>query len=770
MSDHAQTLDLQVFRSILDQSMLGIGLFESVDDRRDLRVVYSNAAFEALKPFRPMAGRCYSEIWPELADFAIPRFLDVLKTGEPWIERDAALRVEVRPGVIETRYYTYEITRIELNGSRFLLDSATETTAEVEAKKRVQQAHTRFELAASLPLVTLAETDTDLRYTWIHQPHPDFDPAAVIGKRDDELDRSDDARNLVRIKAEALASDSLVNVEWSIGRSDGRHYYDLFMQAVHDDAGRKVGLATAALNTTKRRRAQEAAKRELETTKLLLEAARTLSSTLDLTEALKRLGELALSFTGIDRAFVNLIDADKRVLTPVVATGGLAAPSGSTISFDQLSATSLEAIHDKKTALLDYELPTTPARDRQIAESNHAKLVLFVPLLERGEVIGHISLDEPGQRHQFSEREIELVEGIATQAALVIRNAELFAERGRQAEFAEALNRINQAVHSTLNFDEIMRRSVLEATQAAGLDASAIHLQEDGNWRFAYSYGLTSEMSELRLAPGEAPLSEMVMDLGTPVLIEDARADERANRQLMNHFNIGALLALPLVVHSETIGVLFTGCFGNHRRLDDHQVDFMRKVASTLSLALENARLYDNEHRIADRLQQALLTLPAQVSGIEFAHAYESATEAERVGGDFYDVFELAHDHVGIVVGDVAGKGLDAAMLTSLAKNTIRAHAFEQGKAPGRILELTNDVVFGATESEAFVTTFFGILDSRNGRLVYSNAGHTTPALVGPSGGTLQMVRYSEHLVASSSANRRSSSTIGTSSSSTQMD
>ena len=104
----------------------------------------------------------------------------------------------------------------------------------------------------------------------------------------------------------------------------------------------------------------------------------------------------------------------------------------------------------------------------------------------------------------------------------------------------------------------------------------------------------------------------------------------------------------------------------------------------------------------------------------------------------------------------MAGKGIDAAVLTSMVKNTIRAHANEKGKTPKRILELTNDVVYKSTPTEAFVTVFFGILDCRDGRLVYGNAGHTTTAVVradgtlgslavtGPLLGAFEDVEYDE--------------------------
>jgi serine phosphatase RsbU (regulator of sigma subunit) len=151
-------------------------------------------------------------------------------------------------------------------------------------------------------------------------------------------------------------------------------------------------------------------------------------------------------------------------------------------------------------------------------------------------------------------------------------------------------------------------------------------------------------------------------------------------------------------------------------------------------MALRNAQLYESERNIADRLQEALLSVPESIGGIEFGHAYHSATEAARVGGDFFDIFDLDSNHVGITIGDVAGKGLDAAVLTSLVKNAIRAHAAEAGKTPRQILGLTNDLVYRSTPTEAFVTVFLAILDCRDGRLTYSNAGHTTAVVLRRSG------------------------------------
>ena len=131
--------------------------------------------------------------------------------------------------------------------------------------------------------------------------------------------------------------------------------------------------------------------------------------------------------------------------------------------------------------------------------------------------------------------------------------------------------------------------------------------------------------------------------------------------------------------------------------------------------------------------------LPESLRGVEFAPSYRAATQSTLVGGDFYDLFELDDDRIGITIGDISGKGLGAAVLTSLVKDTIRAHANERTKTPAQILSLTNDLVFRSTPTEVFATVFFGILDRRDGRLLFANAGHTTAAIMRCDGVTSEL-------------------------------
>ena len=174
--------------------------------------------------------------------------------------------------------------------------------------------------------------------------------------------------------------------------------------------------------------AEQDLERELARTRLLLRASDELLTTVDPDELLERLARIVLDATGLSRVFINLIDIRERVLIPKIATGGLVAPNGARIPFEKLSETARRAIALGKPAILDYELAGTPEADRAIAKANNARVVLFVPFVYQGVVIGHISIDEPGERHDFTAEEIRIVGSIAAQAAVALQNARLALE------------------------------------------------------------------------------------------------------------------------------------------------------------------------------------------------------------------------------------------------------------------------------------------------------------------------------------------------------
>lgn len=133
------------------------------------------------------------------------------------------------------------------------------------------------------------------------------------------------------------------------------------------------------------------------------------------------------------------------------------------------------------------------------------------------------------------------------------------------------------------------------------------------------------------------------------------------------------------------------------------------------------------QRHIADVLQEALLIMPESVPGITFGRLYRPAATAARVGGDFCDLFVLPHSSVGLLMGDVAGHGLEAATLTAVAKNTIEAFAFDDQSPSGAMQKANLVTIRSAARNNddlTFITAFYGVLGTASGRLHFTSAGH----------------------------------------------
>ncbi|HZD61040.1 MAG TPA: SpoIIE family protein phosphatase [Anaerolineae bacterium] len=301
-------------------------------------------------------------------------------------------------------------------------------------------------------------------------------------------------------------------------------------------------------------------------------------------------------------------------------------------------------------------------------------------------------------------------------------------ERKRAEELSNALNSINTAISSTLNVDEIMSVVVREASDVLGVETTLVAIKENHYWVVRYLYGKAHDLLGGRFTDEEAKAAFLVLKTKKPYAINDVFSEEGVSRRVVKRYNIRSSLVTPLLVKDKIVGVMTFLYHSAARKFTEAQLDFAEKLAASVSIALENARLYEAEHYIADTLQESILLMPKRVEGIEFGYLYRSATETAKVGGDFYDIFELEHGKVGVVVGDVAGKGVQAAVLTSVVKDTIKAHAYDGG-TPGSIMAKTNEAIVKSTAKSNFVTLFFGILDTETGELEYCSAGHP-PAII----------------------------------------
>ncbi|HET6352416.1 MAG TPA: SpoIIE family protein phosphatase [Coriobacteriia bacterium] len=171
----------------------------------------------------------------------------------------------------------------------------------------------------------------------------------------------------------------------------------------------------------------------------------------------------------------------------------------------------------------------------------------------------------------------------------------------------------------------------------------------------------------------------------------------------------------------------------------------LRQLASIGSLGIQQLKAFEREHLIADTLQEAILATPEPVEELRVGYLYRPASAAANVGGDFYDVFRMDGGRVGLLIGDVSGKGLEAARLTSLVKDSLRSFAAIWND-PRAVIAHVNQLIYTMTPTEAYATVFFAVLEPQRGKAVYCNGGHT-PGILQHADGSSRLLDSTGGLV-----------------------
>jgi serine phosphatase RsbU (regulator of sigma subunit) len=191
-------------------------------------------------------------------------------------------------------------------------------------------------------------------------------------------------------------------------------------------------------------------------------------------------------------------------------------------------------------------------------------------------------------------------------------------------------------------------------------------------------------------------------------------------------------IVVPMITRGRTIGALPWVHGRSGRRFDTQDVELAQEVARRCATAIENARLYSDRAYIARTLQQSLLPVELpEIPGIETAARFRPTGEGNEVGGDFYDVFETGNRGWTIVMGDVCGKGPDAAAVTALARYTLRAAAMRD-RLPSRSLAVLNEALLRQRDDRRFCTVAYAYLEKldRGARVGISTGGHPLPLLL----------------------------------------
>lgn len=192
----------------------------------------------------------------------------------------------------------------------------------------------------------------------------------------------------------------------------------------------------------------------------------------------------------------------------------------------------------------------------------------------------------------------------------------------------------------------------------------------------------------------------------------------------------GGVVVFPLPGRRRVLGVLVVLVVGGLRELEPQARTVLELTARRVGLVVDNARLYEREHRLAETLQRAMLPEQAEVDGLDVWTYYAPNSENAQVGGDWYDVLQVSTDVVGVVIGDVVGHDVEAAAAMGQLRSVVRSYMFDI-TAPGPVLERVDQLVAGMRVPRPAGLVLSTLTRSDGSwEMHYSRAGHLPALLV----------------------------------------
>ena len=375
--------------------------------------------------------------------------------------------------------------------------------------------------------------------------------------------------------------------------------------------------------------------------------------------------------------------------------------------------------------------------------------VMFAGLGADGDCDG----DRANQQADTSNERLreELVQNVAKQSAQALEGAYLRLAQQEEAWVNTALLQVAEAVNSLTDLNEILDTIVRLVPLLVGVDSVFILVWDEGRQLFQAgpSYGVSTmgrglvETLEIDRDEFLAMSPQLSLDFSQPRLPNAAYYSLRVPSWLETVLNTSHAYSFPLMARGRLVGAKIVGL--QRERLarapfSTRRINILNGIAQQAATAVVNNQLY-KESADRARMQQELdvaHTIQASflpdgspnIPGCSVATHWQAA---RQVGGDFYDFLPLGDDKWGIVIADVADKGVPAALFMAVSRTILRTVAFNR-QDPAHVLMRTNEIIAREARSDLFVTVFYGIWDPATERFTYANAGHNPPLLLHPNG------------------------------------
>ena len=374
---------------------------------------------------------------------------------------------------------------------------------------------------------------------------------------------------------------------------------------------------------------------------------------------------------------------------------------------------------------------------------------LVVPVWFGGHIVALIEVGWERKRALLVE-DARLLDSIANYLSVQLVGALSAMRTQRRDTLREALARVRQGLlHSAAEGEKISGERLQQVMRSVGTDLNAQVFSVDccevtGNVTL---HALGAEQA----ATAVDGAKDVGKQIALPSTVEGLKTGE--GEASVKEVELESELSCALVAQGLPCkgAVLFLGKFAgeqhtwlflreeNAEPLSDIELDFLDRVMLLVhSLAVGAEESQQNKH-ISQALQSGMKDDPQKEKGISAEGIYSSATADAFVGGDFYSMIKLPGRRACIIMGDVSGKGIEAASISSAVKTALSAYAWE-GRTPARMVATLNEFLLGFSRVETFATLFVGIVDLTTSSLTYCSAGHPPAILVSAQSGDAELL------------------------------
>jgi PAS domain S-box-containing protein len=586
-----------------------------------------------------------------------------------------------------------------------------------------------------------------------------YTPAETIGKPVTMLIPPGRADEDLRILESLKRGETVTHYETIRRRKDGTEIdISLTVSPVRNPAGEIIGASKISRDITERRHAEESAQHALRVREHLYRLTATSNSSAELSEVFSAALEALHETLGVDRSSILLFDPDG--LLRFKAWRGLSEVYRASV--EGHSPWTPSTRNPSSIAVPDVDAEPSLMHLRDVIAQEGIRALCFVPLVHESRVIGKFMLYH-NRTHEYTSEDLRLVETIAGHVATGVGRRRIIEQLARAERTQRFLSDASAELATSLNDETALDIAVRLAIPHLA-EACVVHLADDHGRLVraasAYQHPTQGVVRETEANAGQAVAEpgyhvRHVHETGRPSVVSGVDA---AIAGAAPEARPGArhTMITPLIARSHTIGVMSFGTNHPDRCYDDADLLLAQELASRSAIAIDNARLFRRQRTVAQTLQHSLLPdrLP-QHPAIAIAARYLPAGQGLDVGGDWYDVFDLTSGRVGFAIGDVVGRGVEAAALMGQVRNVMRAYAFDS-ESPSAVVEQVNAWLRHHHPAGRMVTALYAILDIATGSLRFANAGHLPPLVIDAGGaryvedgrgvpiGVTRRTRYSE--------------------------